>query len=156
MMKVANRMATAEQSFTSSFVVDRSPQEVFEAINDVAAWWTGEVVGRSNKVGDEFTFRYEDIHHSRQRVVESIRGERVAWLITEANLSFAEEPAEWAGTRIVFDISRKANGTELRFTHVGLAPDCECYDACHEGWTFYVQRSLRSLILTGKGEVASW
>ena len=155
-MKVANRMATAEESFTSSFVVDRSPQEVFEAINDVRQWWTGEVVGPSKKVGDEFTFRYEDIHHSRQRVVESIPGERVAWLVTEANLSFADEPAEWTGTRIVFDISRKANGTELRFTHLGLSPDCECYDACHEGWTFYVQRSLRSLILTGKGEVASW
>ena len=155
-MKVATRKASAKESFTTSFAVEKSPQEVFAAINDVRAWWTGEVKGRSAKVGDEFTFRYEDLHTSRQRVVESLPGERVVWLVTEANLSFAEEPAEWVGTRLVFEISKQGRKTELRFTHEGLAPDCECYEACHDGWTFYIQRSLRSLILTGKGEVASF
>lgn len=155
-MKVAKRMATAEESFTTSFLVDQSPQEVFDAINDVRAWWTGEVKGKSAKVGDEFTFRYEDLHRSRQRVVESIPGERVAWLVTEAHLPFAEDPAEWVGTRIFFDISPKGRKTELRFTHVGLSPDCDCYEACNDGWTFYIQRSLRSLIVNGKGEVAEF
>lgn len=155
-MKVAKRMATAEESFTTSFTVDRSPQEVFDAVNNVRAWWTGEVKGQSAKVGDEFTFRYEDLHFTRQRVVESVPGARVVWEVTEANLSFAEDPAEWVGTRIAFDIGKKGGRTELRFTHVGLSPDCECYDACNDGWTFYIQRSLRSLILTGKGEVAQF
>jgi hypothetical protein len=78
------------------------------------------------------------------------------WLVTEANLSFAENPAEWVDTRVVFDIAKEGSKTRLRFTHVGLAPECDCYDACHEGWTFYVQRSLRSLILTGKGVAPEW
>jgi hypothetical protein len=155
-MKVAKRMATVEESFTTSFAVDQSPQEVFDAINDVRAWWTGEVKGRSAKVGDEFTFRYEDLHFTRQRVVESIPGERVVWEVTEARLSFAEDPAEWVGTRVVFDIAKKGGKTQLRFTHVGLSPDCDCYEACNDGWTFYIQRSLRSLIVTGKGEVAQF
>ena len=155
-MKVATRKATAEESFTSTFLVDRSPQQVFDAVNDVRAWWTGEVKGKSAKVGDEFTFRYEDLHRSRQRVIESVPGERVAWEVTDANLSFAENPAEWVGTRIVFDISTKGRKTELRFTHEGLEPGCDCYEACHDGWTFYIQRSLRSLIVNGKGEVAEF
>jgi hypothetical protein len=155
-MKVATRKAEAEESFTSSFVVDKSPQEVFDAINDVRAWWTGEVKGESARVGDEFTYRFEDIHRTRQRVVEMAPGERVVWLVTEANLSFAADPAEWVGTRLVFDIERDGARTRLRFTHVGLAPHCDCYEACHDGWTFYIQRSLRSLILTGKGEMPPW
>ena len=153
-MKVAERTVQAQESFTTTFVVDKSPQEVFDAVTNVRAWWTGEVEGRSAKVGDEFTFRYEDIHRSRQRVVESIPGAQVAWLVTEAHLAFAKDPAEWVGTRIFFDISAEGRKTRLRFTHVGLSPACDCYDACHDGWTFYIQRSLRSLIVTGKGEVA--
>ena len=153
-MKTATRMATAEESFTTKFTVDQSPQEVFRAINDVGAWWTGEVKGKSARVGDEFTFRYQDLHRSRQRVIEAIPGERVAWLVTEANLSFAKDPAEWVGTRIFFDIAKSGGKTEVRFTHVGLGDGCDCYEACHDGWTFYIQRSLRSLIVTGKGQEA--
>ena len=153
-MKVATRKASARESFTTSFVVEKTPQEVFDAVNDVRAWWTGEIKGKSAKVGDEFTFRYEKLHRSHQRVVDLRPGERVVWLVTEAHLSFADDPAEWVGTQLVFDISKQGRGTELRFTHVGLAPGCDCYEACHDGWTFYIQRCLRSLILTGKGEVA--
>jgi hypothetical protein len=29
-------------SFSTAFTVDRSPDQVFAAINDVRSWWTGE------------------------------------------------------------------------------------------------------------------
>ena len=38
------------------------------------------------------------------------------------------------------------------FTHVGLAPDDECYEACSDAWGSYIKHSLRSLITTGKGQ----
>ena len=151
-MKVATRKAATEQNLTMSFVVDQWPEEVFDAVTNVRDWWTGEIKGKSAKVGDEFTFRYEDIHTSRQRVVEAVPGKRIVWLVTEANLSFATNPVEWVGTRIVFDIAKKGMKTELRFTHEGLVPSGACYGACDEGWTFYIQGSLRKLITTGKGE----
>ena len=151
-MKVATRKAATEQNLTMSFVVDQWPEEVFDAVTNVRDWWTGEIKGKSAKVGDEFTFRYEDIHTSRQRVVEAVPGKRIVWLVTEANLTFADNPAEWVGTRIVFDIAKKGMKTELRFTHEGLVPSCDCYGACNEGWTFYIEGSLRKLITAGKGE----
>jgi hypothetical protein len=51
-----------------------------------------------------------------------------------------------------FEISRKGNKTEIRFTHVGLVPEYECYDACSEGWGLYINSSLRDLITKGKGQ----
>jgi hypothetical protein len=37
------------------------------------------------------------------------------------------------------------------FTHVGLRPDHECYDACSGAWNLYAGDSLRSYITTGQG-----
>ena len=42
--------------------------------------------------------------------------------------------------------------TELRFTHVGLAPKIECYDACSDAWDFYIKTSLRNFIMKGEGQ----
>jgi hypothetical protein len=67
--------------FTASFVVDQSPEEVFEAINNVRGWWGEDVNGSSAKVGDEFTYRVQDIHYSKLRVVERIPNEKVVWLV---------------------------------------------------------------------------
>ncbi|HEY8915475.1 MAG TPA: hypothetical protein VIM87_03525 [Chitinophaga sp.] len=31
-------------------------------------------------------------------------------------------------------------------------PDEECYDACSNAWTGYIQGSLKNLVSTGKGQ----
>ena len=34
---------------------------------------------------------------------------------------------------------------------IGLTPEDECYDACYQGWTHYIQKSLKNYISTGGG-----
>ena len=45
---------------------------------------------------------------------------------------------EWLGTTMEFDIAPAGNGTELRFRHVGLTPELECWDACVAAWTQFI------------------
>ncbi|MFE7796103.1 SRPBCC domain-containing protein [Nocardia sp. NPDC057440] len=139
------------ESYTTTFTVDRTPEEVFSAINDVRGWWSGEIEGGTNELGDEFTYRYEDLHHSKQRITESIPGERVVWLVVEGGPNFVEDRTEWKGTRISFELSAKDEGTQVRFTHVGLVPEYECFDACSDAWGSYINGSLRNLIAAGTG-----
>lgn len=143
-------MNTAD--FTTTMVVDKSPNEVFNAINNVGGWWQGEIKGNTSKLNDEFTYQMEDIHFSKQKIVELIPAEKIVWLITESNLSFTKDKSEWTGTRVIFEISETKNKTEVRFTHRGLVPEFECYDACSNAWGLLVQKSLFSLITTGKGK----
>ncbi|HET6994268.1 MAG TPA: SRPBCC domain-containing protein [Chitinophagaceae bacterium] len=137
---------------TITLLVDNTPEEVFNAINNVRGWWTGEpgVEGNTEKLNDEFTYRYKDIHYSKQKVTELIPGKKVVWLITDSKLNFIKDKDEWTGTKIGFEISGKGNQTQVRFTHVGLAPGIECYHDCSNAWSSYINNSLRSFITKDK------
>ena len=138
--------------FTTTILVDETPSAVFNAINNVRGWWQGEIEGSTNKLNDEFTYRMKEFHFSKQKIVEIIADKKVVWLVTESQLNFIKEKNEWAGTTISFEITEQDNKTQLRFTHVGLQPQIECYGACSNGWGMLVQQSLLSLITTGKGK----
>ena len=142
----------ATPDFTTTFFVDQTPAQVFNAVNNVRGWWQGEIEGSTDKVDDEFTYRMKDIHYSKQRVIELIPGKKVEWLVTDSKLNFLENKSEWTGTKISFEISEINNKTGLRFTHSGLVPGIECYDSCSNGWSKLIQESLKSLVTTGKGK----
>ena len=140
------------ESYTISYTVDRSPQEVFDAINNVRGWWSGELAGPTDHLGAEFTYRYQDVHRTTQRITELVPGKKVVWRILDSYINFVKDKAEWNGTDVAFEIAKKGAKTELRFTHAGLTPAIECYGKCAGAWGFYINESLRRLITTGKGE----
>jgi len=138
--------------FTTTILVDNTATEVFNAVTNVRGWWQGEIEGSSTKLNDEFTYRMEDIHFSKQKLIEVIPNEKIVWLITESKLNFISDKTEWTGTKVIFEISEVNNKTQLRFTHRGLVPNIECYGACSNAWGDLIQKSLHSLITTGKGK----
>lgn len=138
--------------YTTSFTVDKSPEEVFDAINNVRGWWSGQIDGSTDRLGAEFTYRYKDLHDSTQKITEIVPSKKVVWHIVDAHINFVNDKTEWRGTDVVFEIIRKGDKTEVRFTHVGLVPVFECYGECSNAWGFYINGSLRSLIKTGKGQ----
>lgn len=140
-----------KQNFTTTITVDNSSEEVFNAINTVAAWWQGEIEGSAGSVNDEFAYRMKDIHYSKQKVVELVPGKKVVWLVTDSALTFTKQQDEWTGTKIVFDITTDNGKTTLHFTHDGLVPSFECYGGCSNGWEMLIQKSLHSLITSGAG-----
>ncbi len=70
-----------KQGFTTSFSVDQTPQEAFAAINNVRGWWSGQIEGDTDKLGAEFTYRYKDVHLSKQKITEFIPGKKVVWRV---------------------------------------------------------------------------
>jgi hypothetical protein len=140
------------RNFTTTFTVDQTPEQAFAAINNVRGWWSGEIEGSTDKLGAEFIYRYQDVHYSKQKITELVAGKKVVWLVLDSYLNFTKDKAEWNGTEITFDVAKKGKKTEIRFTHLGLVPEFECFDACSNAWGFYTNGSLRSLITTGKGE----
>ena len=141
-----------EQDYSVTITVQTSPQEAFKAINKVKLWWTENLEGGSQKLNDQFTVQFGEVHVSTQKVVEMIPDQSVVWLVTESALNFVEDKAEWTGTKISFDIFQEDGKTKVRFTHSGLNPAIDCYEACSNAWGQYIQQSLKQLINTGKGQ----
>jgi len=138
-------------SYTTSFTVDRSPAETFEAINNPRGWWAANIEGVTNQAGEEFTHEVKDVHYAKMRITELVPGELVVWRVVDGRVSFVADPDEWTGTEMRFELTENIGRTEVRFTHQGLIPDHECYDACSNAWGLYVAGSLRNLITTGAG-----
>jgi len=139
-------------NYTTAFTVEQTPEQVFAAVNDVRGWWSERIAGPTDRLGAEFTFEHKTLHRSTQKITEFLPGRKVVWHVIDSHLAFVADKAEWNGTDVVFDITAQDGTTELRFTHVGLAPDVECYQDCSGAWGFLINQSLRSLITAGRGK----
>lgn len=144
------------RDYSTSFTVEQSPEEVYASIVDVTAWWTGQIGGRADEVGAEFSYSHLPQHYSLQQVVELDPSRRVLWQVIDSHLAGFSEPSEWTGSHIAFDIVAAAGGTEVRFTHLGLKPTVECFGACSTAWHHYINGSLHNLITAGAGLPDPW
>lgn len=144
------------ENLTYTFTVERSAAEAFAAICDPRAWWSGDIEGRTDTLGDEWSYRVPEIHFSAFRITELVPDRSVAWLVTDSWLAFTEDQQEWTGTTVRFDVRPTADGTEVRFTHEGLVPQVECYGVCRVAWGEYVLGSLKELIEAGAGRPDSF
>ena len=122
-----------DQNYTTSFTVDKTPQEVFAALNNVRAWWSEEIDGDTDKLGAVYFYHFKDIHRCTIKVTELVSNKKVSWHVLHNDFNFIKDK------------------TELHFTHVGLAPSHECYGVCSDAWGTYINGSLRDLIATGQG-----
>lgn len=140
------------KDFTSSILVDQTPEQAFNAITNVRGWWSEEIEGGTAKLNDEFDYHYEDVHRCKIKLIEVVPNQKVVWLVLQNYFKFTQDTTEWTGTKIIFEITEKDGKTQVRMTHQGLVPQYECYEICRDSWTNYIQNSLRNLISTGKGQ----
>jgi hypothetical protein len=141
-----------DRNFTTTITVTQNPADVFAAINNVRGWWSEEIEGHADKVGETFKHHYKDLHRCEIVVKDLVPGEKVVWTVLDNYFSFPEDKTEWKGTDIVFEIVKRGDKTEVKFTHVGLVPEYECYDVCSDGWRTLIKGSLHDLITSGQDQ----
>lgn len=140
-----------ESSFTTSFKVENSPEEVFNAINNVRGWWSENIIGKTDVPGLFFYF-YKNVHRCTFNITKVEPGKKIIWHVLQNYFNFIEEETEWTGTKVIFEIDRKKDKTKLQFTHLGLVPEYECHEVCADAWSTYINHSLYELIVSGKGD----
>ncbi|MGN6220993.1 MAG: SRPBCC family protein [Microbacterium sp.] len=138
------------QDYTTTITVAGTPQQAFDAINDVPTWW-GRITGTTTAVGDEFVYVVPGLHYSGFRVPALEPGRLVEWVVTGSYLDFVDDHQEWNGTRVRFEIAPAGDGATIVFTHDGLGQEVPCYEICANAWSMFVNGSLKARIETGTG-----
>ena len=128
-------------------VKSTSLDHVYDAlttIDGLAGWWTTDTSG-DVEVGGVITFRFEpgDI---RVRVKELEPAKSVLWEVVD-------EPDEWVGTTIRFDLKEEDDFTIVLFSHEGWREPIEFMHHCSTKWATFLL-SLKSLLETGTGQPA--
>ena len=139
-----------KQDYTATILVKATANKAFKSINHVAAWWTENIEGSSEKLNDVFTIHFGEAFVT-MKIVESVPDKKVVWTVTDCYLYWLADKEEWKNTQIVFEILAEGDLTKIQFTHIGLEPQVECYDSCVKGWDQYFKDSLTKLINEGKG-----
>jgi hypothetical protein len=140
-----------DHSYTATIEIAKSPEDVFEHINQVSKWWSKDFEGSSANLYDQFVICHPGRHYSKQKLIELIPGKKLVWLVTESTLDWLEhDKHEWTNTKMVFEITPKGDQTVLHFTHEGLVPEKECYAMCYQGWNMVIKERLLNFITEGK------
>jgi len=134
-----------QESYSYELSTSKSPEEVFNILCDIGAWWSGlygeTITGNADGLYEDFIFEAGGgMHYSRQQLIEYMPGKKIAWKVTNSKLTFAAITDEWTGTEIHFDIIPVNGTTKIVFTHQGLSPAFGCYANCSAGWTSYLEK----------------
>jgi len=138
------------QDFSTTILLDQSPPEIFNAVNSVSDWWSTTAKGDTTALHDEFMVDFGS-HWWAFRIIEIVPNQKVVWQVSGSYMPWNENKNEWTGTMVSFEISSSGTQTALRFTHKGLVPQFSCFEGCSEGWSGYINISLKNLITTGIG-----
>ncbi|GEC70518.1 hypothetical protein SAMN05443543_103161 [Flavobacterium flevense] len=140
------------KNYTSDILVDADITTTFNAIKNFRAWWSEEIEGHTDKLGETFFYHFKDVHLCKLKLIEEVSNKKLVYLVIDNDFNFIKDKKEWVNTKLIFDISKIGEQTKVSFTHEGLTPQNECYEVCNDAWRGYIQGSLKDLINTGIGK----
>src|SRR3546814_6384735 len=71
------------RDFTSGFTVDQAPDIVFAAICNVRGWWSADITGNADRVGDPFVHRVRDLHRCEIAIKQMVPGRSTVWTVLD-------------------------------------------------------------------------
>jgi len=108
-----------------------------------------EIEGEADKLGAEFTYRYQNMHRSKQKITDLVPNKKVVWHVLDSSLSFLKDKSQWTGTTLSLMSSQKT-AKRSPFYPCRSCPQIECYGSCSNAWSMLVNGNLRKLSTTGK------
>ena len=109
-----------------SIQTSASPEAVFPLVSTAAGfarWWAADVTEKDGAIELGF-FKRQTVYRLMPQGRASL--ERTEWL--------CETGAEWSGTRLIFVLEPRGQGTLVRFTHAGWKTQSDYFVSCTTVW----------------------
>ncbi|MFB6456679.1 SRPBCC domain-containing protein [Chitinophaga sp. Hz27] len=108
----------------------------------LASWWTTDVTGEGDKVGNTIAFKFGEAGID-MKVVTLDAPNLVEW-------EGVAGPAEWIGTTFRFELKQDGDYVIVLFKNLNWKEPVEFMHHCSTKWAVFLL-SVKSLIETGKG-----
>ena len=140
-------------NYTTSIKVNARKEDAFEAITSELDKWWGKVDNQGTQKGDEFAVSFGKTKW-RFVVTKYSKYNQINWRCINASHyvdGFTNIEEEWLNTELFWNFKRKDGYVEVYLEHRGLTPSLNCYTICESGWNFFITKSLKNYLETGKG-----
>jgi uncharacterized protein YndB with AHSA1/START domain/limonene-1,2-epoxide hydrolase len=135
--------------YEAEIAIEAPRRRVFEALTTLeglAGWWASSATG-SGSPGANFELGFAGLDETITWRVDTVVAPSSAMWTCLRHTGLPD----WDGTKIVFELrEHDAALTVLKFRHIGLVPELECYEQCHAGWEHFLP-SLRAYAERGQG-----
>jgi hypothetical protein len=141
-------------SYTRKIIVSNTREAAYQALTTgYVHWWTTDCNSIS-RPGDEITFRFGPTYWT-MRAINLIPNELVELTCLDAHHEHSGLDSsilqEWKDTKLIWEISKEKDSTQIILTHKGLVPTLNCYEICEQGWDYFFAESLKNYLNTGEG-----
>ena len=151
---VIKKIKMENKNYHRTIVVNSSVEEAMKKISKINLWWRKDFSGTTAKLNDKFTVPFGELNGEISFVdfviSEFVPDKKVVWKVTNCNLPWFKDKKEWNNTEVVFKLSEEDGKSKIDFTHIGLVPEVECYEACEKGWDGHITNDLEKFINEGK------
>lgn len=133
--------------------ISANQEKIFKAITQSIEKWWGPTDLPVTKIGDEFTTRFDETFW-KFKIIEFQKFDKITWECIDAkhiHSGYENIEKEWIGTSVHWSIESLGLTSKIIFTHTGLTPELNCYDACKPAWDMFITKSLKSFVETGIG-----
>lgn len=134
------------QTIQHTFHFSSTPAAIIRALireDQIQQWWTTD----ASILSRHGLFQWMDKGWTVELGIKSPNDHSVIWTCTKSNM---QNTNAWEGSTMAFELIKDENGTKMDFTHANYQ-DSPCYEACSDGWKYFLGTSLKSFLETGKG-----
>jgi len=132
---------------TVGLEIPGSPAIVFNHLIDLSKWWPEDFLGEELRPETEFILKTGDGHFSKNKVIEFVPGKKLVWLTSESLRT--KDGYDWSGTKFIFELNPKGDGTDLIFTYDGVVLDIES-DRLKQVCDLCIKRMFYEFVMNGK------
>src|SRR5580704_11167937 len=91
----STKYAMEKQNYTASILVDKDPKTAFNAIKNFRGWWSEEIEGKTDRLGEVFVYHYKDIHICKLKLIEIVPDKKLVYQVLDNQFSFTKDKSEW-------------------------------------------------------------
>ena len=86
-------------NYTTTILLNNTATEVFNAINNVRAWWSEEIEGDTETLNSVWDYHYQDVHICKLKITELVPNKKIVWDVLHNYFSFTKDKNEWNGSQ---------------------------------------------------------